>query len=144
MKLSEANRRTFLVAANQSVEIHATAYADDLLRGQNIELNYPPNGGFTAQETQALKLLEGNEALHSALRKVLADCAAGVVFDLFNHIDGTTDPNQGEWAGVMLVDKPGDDEEHREFLHDDFFDAYWDWREIRPDKTWCLDTLPKV
>ena len=143
MQLSEVNRRTFLVAANQSVEEYATAYADDLLRGQSIEPTYPPNGGFTSAEAEALKLLQGNKVLHSAVRKLLADCAAGVVFDLFNHIDGTTDPKQGEWTGVMLVDKPRDDEEYREFLHDDFFGTYWNWREIRPDKTWCLDTLPE-
>ena len=142
LQLSEANRRTFLVAVNQSVEEYAVGCADELLRGQLEEPNYPPNGGFTAQEAQALTLLQGNEALHSALRKVLASCAAGVVFDLLNHIDGTSDPKQGEWAGVILVDRPRGDKEDREFFHDDFFDAYWDWREIRPDKTWCLDTLP--
>jgi len=43
----------------------------------------------------------------------------------------------------MLVDKPKNDEDYREFLHDGFFGAYWDWREIRPDKTWQLDLLPE-
>ncbi|SFQ18957.1 hypothetical protein SAMN04515668_1316 [Hymenobacter arizonensis] len=75
-----------------------------------------------------------------ALRKVLADCAANVVFDLLNLIDGTTDPKQGQWSEVVLVDKPAYDE-HREFLHDEFFGAYWDWQVIRPDKTWRLDLL---
>ena len=142
LQLSEANRRTFLVALNQSVEEYAVGCADELLKGRVEAPDYPPNSGFTAQEAQALALLQGNEVLHSALRKVLASCAAGVVFDLLSHIDGTTEPKQGGWAGAILVDRPEDDDENREFLHDDFFGAYWDWREIRPDKSWCLDTLP--
>ena len=140
MQLSEKNQRTFLVAANESVEEYAASYADDLLQGQEITTVYPPNGGLSSEEAGALKLLQGNKLLHSALRKLLAGCAAEVVSDLLNHIDGTTDPNQGHWSGVMLVDSPENDE-HRDSLHDDFFDAYWDWREIRPDKTWRLDTL---
>lgn len=143
MQLSDKNRHTFLVAINQSVEEYATYYADNLLQGQNVMPVYPPNGGFTIEETEALKLLQGNTALHSVLRKILADCAAGVVFDLLNHIDGTTNPKQGEWDPIMLVDKPKNDEVYREFLHDDFFGTYWDWREIRPDKTWYLDILPE-
>ena len=139
MQLSETNRHTLLLAIHQSIEEEAAGSAKELLQGQVNEPPYPPNGGFTAEEKDSLELLQNNEVLQSALRKVLASCAAGVVFDLFNHIDGTTDPKQGEWTGVMLVDKPRHDEEHREFLHDDFFDAYWNWREIRPDKTWCLD-----
>jgi len=140
MQLSEKNQRTFLVAANESIEEYAASYADDLLQGQGITTVYPPNGGLSSEEAGALKLLQGNKLLHSALRKLLAGCAAEVVSDLLNHIDGTTDPNQGHWSGVMLVDSPENDG-HRDFLHDDFFDAYWDRREIRPDKTWRLDTL---
>ncbi|WP_162550056.1 hypothetical protein [Hymenobacter nivis] len=143
MQLSEINRHTFLVAINQSIEEYAAYHADSLLQGESIVPVYPPNGGFTAEETEALQLLQNNPAMHSALRKVLADCAAGVVFDLFNHIDGTTDPKQGGWSPVMLVDEPKNDEEYREFLHDEFFSTCWDWREIRPDKTWRLDLLPE-
>ncbi len=140
MYLSEANRRTLLIAANQSVEEYATGCAEALEGGQDPGMIYPPNGGFTSEEAQALKLLQGNAVLKSALRKVLADCAAGVVFDLLNLIDGTTEPKQGQWSEVMLVDKTIGDED-REFLHDEFFGAYWDWLESRPDKTWRLDLL---
>jgi hypothetical protein len=42
----------------------------------------------------------------------------------------------------MLVDESeaaGDGE----FLHDDFFESYWDWREKRKNKDWRLDLLPE-
>ena len=141
MQLSETNRRALLIAVNQAVEEHAVSCADALFQGRKEEPAYPPNGGFAPEEAEALKLLEGNKALHSALRKVLANCAAGVMFDLFNLIDETAEPNQGEWSGVLLVDKSENDGGQREFLHDDFFEAYWEWRDIRPAKTWRLDLL---
>ena len=143
MQLSEENLHTLLVAAKQAVEEYACYSADSLFQGSVHEVPHPPNGGFTTEEAQALQLLKGNMALKAAQRKVLADCAAGVVFDLLNHIDGTTDPKQGEWSEVMLVDKHKDDEPHREFLHDAFFETYWNWRKIRPDTTWRLDLLPE-
>ncbi|WP_035557449.1 hypothetical protein [Hymenobacter sp. IS2118] len=141
MQLSEENQRTLLIAANQAVEEYASYSANSLFKGAGVEIAYPPNGGFTPEEAEALKLLQGNAVVRSALRKVLADCAAGVVFDLFNMIDGTTEPKQGGWSQVMLGDKPADWEDQG-FLHDEFFAAYWDWRDIRPVGNWRLDLLP--
>ena len=106
------------------------------------QLNYPPNGGFTAEEKEALKLLKGNKEILSAMRKVLASCAASVVFDLLNLIDGTSDPENGAWSGVALVDKPEKPAE-TELLHDEFFSTYWDWRQKRKNKNWRLDLLPE-
>ena len=145
MHLSDENRKALLTSANQSIEEHASGYAEDFLKGQLQESAYPPNGGFSVEEAEALKQFEGNIALHSAMRKLLAGCAANVLFDLFNLIDGTTDPTHMAWSGqgVILVDKSENDDEHREHLHDEFFDAYWNWRDIRPDKTWRLDMLPE-
>ena len=141
MQLSETNQHTLMIAINQAVEEYATACANDLIKGRTVELIYPPNGGLTAEETTALLSLRGNEVMQTALRKVLADCAAGVVFDLLNLIDGTTDPKHGEWSGVRLVDAPATDDERRDLLHDEFFAEYWAWREIKPDQSWHLDLL---
>lgn len=143
MKLSESNQHTLLVAIHQSIEEGAAYYAKNLLEGQKEAPNYPPNSGFTSEERKALELLQGNNALHSAMRKILASCAAGPVFDLFSYLDGITDPEHGDWSGAALVDRPEEVEEKEEFLHDEFYTAYWDWRKIRPDKTWYLDTLPE-
>ena len=142
MKLSEGNRQAFLIAAHQAVEEQAAAYVNDLLHGRRQQLDYPPNGGFTDEEETALKQLQDNMVLHSALRKVLASCAAGTVFDLLNLIDGTNDPEHGDWSGVRLVDRQEEMEEHWEFLHDAFFDTYWNWRETRQNTNWRLDLLP--
>lgn len=143
MNLSESNRHTLLVAVHQSIEEGAAYYAKNLLEGQTEAPSYPSNGGFTAEERKALHLLKGNDALYSAMRKVLASCAAGPVFDLFSYLDGVTEPEHGDWKGVCLVDRPEVAEETEGFLHEEFYDAYWDWRKIRPDKTWHLDTLPE-
>ena len=107
MQLSENNRHSLLLAIHQSIEEEAAGSAKGLLQGRGEEPDYPPNGGFTTEEKEALKLLQNNEVLQSALRKVLASCAAGVVFDLLNLIDGTSVPEHGDWNGVSLVDETG-------------------------------------
>ena len=104
-------------------------------------INYPPNGGLTEQEQEEIKKLQGNENLKSALRKVIASNTADTFFDFFNLIDGTSSPEKGDWNGVTIVDISEDNENDLEFLHDDFYATYWDWREIRKNKNWKLDTL---
>ena len=142
MQLSENNRHALMLSIHQSIEEEADVSANGLLQGQVDEPDYPPNGGFTAEEREALKLLQNNEKLQSALRKMLANCAAGVVFNLLNLIDGTSVPEYGDWKGVSLVDKT-EEIEGGDFLHDNFFDTYWDWRETRSAKNWRLDLLPE-
>ena len=139
MQLSEENRQTLLLAIHQSIEEQAGKGANNLFQGRANGVDYPPNGGFTTEEKEALKLLQSNILLQSALRKTLASCAAGVVFDLLNLIDGTSDPENGDWSGVSLIDKA---EEADEFLHDEFFSTYWDWCQKRKNKNWRLDLLP--
>jgi hypothetical protein len=51
-------------------------------------------------------------------------------------------PTQSMVIGVMLVDRPDEIEEHWQFLHDAFFETYWDWRAMRRNRTWRLDNLP--
>ncbi|GAA3979551.1 hypothetical protein [Hymenobacter antarcticus] len=142
MQLSEENRHTFLLAVHQLIEEYASGSANDLLQGRTDQLDYPPNGGFTTEEQESLKQLQDNVVLQSAMRKVLASCAGGVVFGLLNLIDGTNEPEHGDWSGVMLVDE-AEAAGGSEFLHDDFFESYWDWREKRKNKDWRLDLLPE-
>lgn len=127
--------------ANQLIEEYAVAYADELLEGRAVDLSYPPNGGLNSAELEAIKQLRGKPVLHTAMRKVLAGCAADVVFDLLNLIDGTTEPTHGHWQGVRLVDAA--DSDAQELLHDGFMEAYWDWRKHRGTADWYLDSLPK-
>lgn len=58
------------------------------------ELIYPPNTKFSDAERAELIKLAGNHILKSALKKIIADSSYLVLFSLFNHIDGTTDPVQ--------------------------------------------------
>ncbi|NVO83313.1 hypothetical protein [Hymenobacter terrestris] len=142
MQLSDDHRRTFLLTANQLLEEYAVAYAADLLEGRAIELFYPPNGGLNSAEAEAVMELRGKPVLQAAIRKMLAGCAADVVFDLLNLIDGTTDPTLGSWRGIQLVDA-ADDASDQAFLHDGLMDAYWDWRKQRGAVDWRLDSLPE-
>ena len=106
-------------------------------------MTYPPNGGLTDEEASELKRLDNNVHLKNALRKVLVDNTAGVIFNLLNLLDGTCIPSldDGSWTGVRLADE-GSDTHGEPFigeLHDSFFEAYWEWKKIRGDKGWKLD-----
>jgi hypothetical protein len=134
MKLSEENRTTLLTNLHKCVEESANLMANHINNGgTNKSIHYPPNGGLTDEEKQALEHLKNNDTLRDALRKVLASNSASVIFELFNIIDGTGDPDPGtgEWSEVMLIDKPANFHQHVEFLHDHFYETYWNWREKR-------------
>jgi hypothetical protein len=144
MGLSTENKTTLLIHLHKSIEESANANANHIIHGRlNQLINYPPNGGLTENEIKALEELKGNEELKSALRKVLASTTADVFFDIFNLIDGTADPEPGtgKWTEVMLVDKPEDLDEGVEFLHDDFYGTYWNWKEKRQNTNWSLDNV---
>ena len=145
MKLSNTNAKILLVEANRIIEKYADSDATKIVEKKDFNfMCYPPNCGFSDAEKIELGKLDNNEALKSAWRKLFANNSATVLFHLFNIIDETGDP-QGEnsaWTGVKMIDlEPNKDLEPAEdFLHDMFFDTYWDWREKRGEKGWKLDT----
>jgi len=145
MKLSKQNALALLLDLNQDIEEYAEATVKNIIEDKNFDsLAYPPNNGLTDLEKQELYLLDNNEHLKNALRKVIADNSAGVVFSMLNIIDGTTDPKLmfDEWTGIKLVDQEHNEgaKEFQDMLHDSFFESYWKWRELRGDKNWKLDT----
>jgi hypothetical protein len=147
MQLSEENKRTLLINLHKSIEEAASTTANNVFHGRSNQLvNYPPNGGLTENEIRAIEDLKGNEDLKSALRKLFASTASDVLFDFFNIIDGTSDPDPGtgQWSEVIIVDKPEDFDDDVEFLHDDFYGSYWDWKEKRVNKNWSLDIENKT
>ena len=126
---------------HKSIEEAANSFSQMVKSGQSDSaIFYPPNGGFTHQEIEALKKLQNDEELRSALRKLFASNSAQVLFELFNIIDGTGDPSPdlGKWSGVRITEVTEEDEEYYEFLHDQLFETYWDWRDIR-NADWKLD-----
>ncbi len=126
---------------HKCIEEQSDHTANHILHDRSAQLtSYPPNGGFTPEEKEAIASLTGNEPLKSALRKAIASSTANVLFDLFNILDGTGDPDPGTgtWSEVMLVDVPKDFDEDLDMLHEHFFESYWLWRKKRK-ANWKLD-----
>lgn len=143
MKLSAENRKTLLVNIHNLIVENANLTANHIQHKRVSRLiNYPPNGGLSESEKTEIDKLSGNEALKSALRKILASNSADVIFGLLNLLDGTADPDidSGNWSEVMLVDF-SEDNETAEMLHDEFFSTYWDWKEKKKDINFKLDLL---
>ena len=79
-----------LLDLNQDIEEFADYSVKNIIEDKNFEfLSYPPNSGFTDLEKAELDKLSNNDQLKNALRKVIADCTAGVVFNMLNLLDGT-------------------------------------------------------
>jgi hypothetical protein len=145
MKLSNNNAIALLLDLNQDMEEYADATVKSILEDRDFEfLTYPPNSGLTDLEKAELTKLENNEHLKNALRKVIANNSAGVVFNMLNLLDGTGSPklHYDNWTGVKLVDEDSqtDSDEFADTLHDSFYETYWEWRKLRGNKTWKLDT----
>src|SRR5688572_31372606 len=139
MKLSNPNAIALLLDLNQDIEENAEATVKSIIDDKNFDfLTYPPNNGLTDLEKAELNKLDNNEHLKNALRKVIADNSAGIIFNMLNIIDGTTDPKLmfDEWTGIKLVDQEHDEDakEFQDMLHDSFYESYWKWRELRGNK----------
>ena len=145
MELSNKNALALLLDLNQDIEEYAEATVKNIIEDKNFDyLTYPPNNGLTDLEKQELNKLDNNEHLKNALRKVIADNSAAIIFNMLNLFDGTGSPKHmyNEWTGIKLIDEePTEDEpEFQDTLHDSFFETYWEWKKIRGDKNWKLDT----
>lgn len=139
-KLSDKNRNTLLIGVNRDIETTVEEITEAMAKKRlNNLLSYPPNCGFTPEELKALENIKMDNDLKSALRKILAEACSRPLFSLFNYIDGTGDPGK-DWTSVSFLDKELDTDEEGEFLHDKFFELYWEWRKLRPKKDWKLDT----
>ena len=131
MSLSNNNVIAFLLDINRNIEEYADATVKKIFVDRNPEfLTYPPNGGLTEMERSQLNKLENNDDLKNALRKVIADNTAGVIFDMLNLLDGTTTPKlaSSQWKGLKLVDEEEDEiaEPFEDMLHGSLFDVYWE------------------
>jgi hypothetical protein len=145
MELSHKNAIGLLLDINQDIEEYAEATVKNIIEDKNFDfLTYPPNNGLTDLEKAELSKLDNNEHLKNALRKVIADNSAGVIFNMLNLFDGTASPklHYDNWSGVKLIDEEpqADSEQFNDMLHDSFFETYWEWKKLRGDKKWKLDT----
>jgi hypothetical protein len=145
MELSNQNAIALLLDLNQDIEEYAEATVKNIIEDKNFDfLTYPPNNGLTELEKAELNKLGNNEHLKNALRKILADNSAGIIFNMLNLLDGTGSPklHYDDWTGVKLIDEETDTdaEPFPDTLHDGFYETYWEWKKIRGDKGWKLDT----
>ena len=93
MDLSHKNAITLLLNLNQDIEEYADATVKNIIEDKNFNsLTYPPNNGLTDLEKAELSKLDNNEHLKNALRKIIADNNAGVIFNRLNLFDGTASP----------------------------------------------------
>jgi hypothetical protein len=145
MALSNKNALALLIEINRDIEEYASATVETIFEEKHLNsINYPPNGGLTDLEKAAINNLEMNEHLSNALRKILADNSAGIIFALLNYIDGTGVPktHSDSWTGVILTDEVGTDDKapFLDTLHDGFYESHWEWRKLRENKKWKLDS----
>jgi hypothetical protein len=143
MKVSAENLDVLFLQIHRKIEETADKVATGLMNHSSANLiNYPPNGGLTESELNALKTIQADDHVKSGLRKIIADSCAAVVLDILSNIDGVTDPETDfdKWKGVKLVDNSDDVEESNDLmLHDKLYDSYWEWRKRRGSKEWKLD-----
>lgn len=82
MQLSDHNLNTLMIFLQQKIEENAEYIAKELANGISTDfLTYPPNRGLTETEKLSLEKIKNDPNLESALRKILADNSAGVLFE---------------------------------------------------------------
>lgn len=132
MNLSTQNRNTLLTDLHRIIEEQTRVTVQKIFEHPMEDRSiYPPDSSKSPQEHQALADLQHNPDLQSALTKVFEDNTATVLFRFFSIIDQVAEPDahSGNWSPVILVDQPEDYNEPIEYLHDHFFETYWDWKE---------------
>ena len=142
--LDDKQREALFVTVHREVEAAATKAAE-VIAGQMArpDLAYPPNGGLTPAEGDALAAVSLGPEAQAAVRKVVADAAAAPLFAFLSLLDGVADPDRfdGSWGPFHIA--PATDAEYESLmLHDVLFDTYWLWRDRRPNPGWALDTYP--
>lgn len=129
--LEEVPSGVLLLELHREIEAAAAMAANELIK-EELNLQYPPNSGFTENERLALRGLPKSPELESALRKIIANAAAWPLFHLFCLADGVVDPAVSSPSQASTSEGL--------MLHDALYDSYWAWRKQRPDPGWRLDT----
>ncbi|CRK84531.1 hypothetical protein [Neobacillus massiliamazoniensis] len=90
---------------------------------------------LSEEEVAALKKCKFDDVALSAIEKTVRDTILGAFHDAFSLLDAVTDPEVVElydtWLGLTLSEPNEEEEENEGFLHDEVYDAYWDWSEQR-------------
>lgn len=129
-KLSEENKKSLFIQLHKDIDEISSKVAKKISDGKIDELVYPPSpdNELNDEEKKAIKKLKNIPNIESALKKIIKDSHSYPWFNFFNFIDGTGDPAGDKWTGVSLVDLDVDEDEGKEFLHDVFYETYWDYK----------------
>lgn len=126
--LSDRHRRILLVELHRLIHSYASGLAADLSRGTVRQPTYPPDVRIDEAERAVLERVTLDEVGRSAMSKVIANAIAGTVFETFSVMDMVAEPaafpGEEQWPGAVLAEW---DDEHHEFLHDEFYETYWDY-----------------
>ena len=145
MRLNEHQQNALLVKANAEVEQRADDAARIICGLDPVgEVAYPPNGGLLDGELAQLERLRQHPESVAPVRKIVADAISRAIFHFLSCIDGVAEPPgyTDPWLPISLhmpIDESEDEPEDLDMYHNSFFDAYWDWRDQRPDPGWRLD-----
>ncbi|KNH24017.1 hypothetical protein ACS78_07005 [Priestia megaterium] len=102
------------------------------------QLKQPPNElpweefNLTKDEINSLETQKFTDESISAIEKIVRDSIMGAFHSAFCLLDGVSDPvlenDDDMWFGLKLVEKQ-EEEDEEDFLHDELYSSYWDWRE---------------
>ena len=97
---------------------------------------------LTDTELSALKAQQFTPESISGIEKIVRDNLMTAFFEVFCILDGVGDPNESlmepdeVWLGLKLTEveyneEDEEEEEVTEFLHDEFFSTYQEWKELQ-------------
>jgi len=134
-KLNGKNLKLLMLYLHNNIHGSVDWSFDSIKDGRLKEMiSYPPDVELYDQELVELsRVLKDNPSLENTLKKIMINAAMYPLFDFFNFIDGTGDILDGEYEALELVECTFDEvenlEDREDFLHDLFFETYWDWKE---------------
>lgn len=134
-----ANQKSLLMEIYESIE-ELSKIGDSLTNPEEaIMLGFWEELKLTEHEVNALKASGLNDQIISGIEKIIKERMLLSFHQFFAVLDGVGDPKfrneDSVWLGLKLVNKTVNDEpEDEEFLHDQLFDAYWDWIEMKSKK----------
>lgn len=124
----EKETKALILETHSAIE-NAASFAIEEMRKEHYQISYPFGVRLTLEEQKALAKLCADPNALTALRKILLDAASYPVFQLFEIMDGVSDPQNYDelWHGVKFCPRSEDDGEDLD-LHDEFYATYDEWK----------------
>jgi len=126
------SRRAVFAEVHKAIDEAAQSVIDCLSSDVNLELTYPPGIEISPQELEYLAGIDIAPEAKKILKKIIADACGYPVFHMMSLLDGVTEPyviEIPEWFGGALAGDP----DKGIMLHDEFFEAYWDYNNRKSD-----------